>query len=225
MYPAMTTSSTSWACRASTTRWVKARRSKSAPKLVRSTSSAATPLCSAISWARHGRSTTTTTTGNAARSMASRLVPLPDARTPIRTRARLQGGVLAACSPAAGTGRRHACVGLGVTGPGIGRVQVAHDARGDGLSLHLLHVGPGQQLGLRRVGDESQLDQRRGHPGGLTQDAVVVAAARVEAVLGAGVGVAHPGHLVLAHGLEDLLVEEAGQPLRVGRAHLVVGLG
>ena len=57
-----------------------------------------------------------------------------------------------------------------------------------------------------------------GTPGGLADDAVVVAAAGVEPVLGAGVGVAHPRHLVLAHGLEDLLVEQAGEALRVGRA-------
>ena len=59
---------------------VEARR----PKSVRSTSSAATPRARAMSSAPHGRSATTTTIGRPRSSIASRMVPLPEARTPTR---------------------------------------------------------------------------------------------------------------------------------------------
>ena len=51
---------------------------------LRSTSSTGIPAPSATSTARHGRSTTTTPMGRAAAIIDSRIVPLPDANTPIR---------------------------------------------------------------------------------------------------------------------------------------------
>ena len=50
----------------------------------RATISTGTPPASAIAVAPHGRSTSTTTIGSPASSMARRIVPLPDASTPIR---------------------------------------------------------------------------------------------------------------------------------------------
>src|SRR5437763_10020286 len=89
MKPAMATSSTPWRSRASTMAWVTSTRSGT-----RATTSEGTPWAAATSVARHGRSTTTTATGSPAARMASRLVPLPDARTPIRTSTdRTSGGV------------------------------------------------------------------------------------------------------------------------------------
>src|SRR5439155_5426997 len=78
MNPAMATSSTPWFSRESTTRWVKSTRSPP-----HSTSSQGTPAASANSVARNGRSATTTATGSPAARMASRLLPPPDASTPI----------------------------------------------------------------------------------------------------------------------------------------------
>ena len=62
------------------------------PKLVRSTSTASTPCAAATSSARDGRSTTTRDTGMPSSRMASRRVPLPDARTAMRTAATYQPG-------------------------------------------------------------------------------------------------------------------------------------
>src|SRR5688572_25907174 len=95
-YPAMAITSTPWRRSTSTTRSVYASRSKSAPKLVRSTSSAATPAVRAISLALHARSTTTTATGKPASRIARRIVPPPDASTARR--------ITATVAPAAAPG-------------------------------------------------------------------------------------------------------------------------
>src|SRR5207253_5812491 len=94
----------------------------------------------------------------------------------------------------------------------------AQDAVGHALALDLLHRRLLVQLLLRRVDDEPELGQRRRRSLGPPEDAVVVVATRRLAVLGAGVGVGHPVDLVLAQGPDDLLVDEAGEALRLGRA-------
>ena len=134
---------------------------------------------------------------------------------------------------AAPAGRFGAGVGHDEAAARVLRPQEAHDAPGDGAGLGPAHVVALEEGLLRRVGDEGQLDQAGHHAVGrrAAQDPVVVVARVAEAVLGAGVAVGHPVGLEGRQGLDDLLVDQPGQALRLGRAgrrdrlaDLVVGL-
>src|SRR5690606_1633221 len=136
-----------------------------------------------------------------------------------------QGWVDAAGGTAARTGGLGARVGLDVAGAGVVGGDEPHDRPGQRLGLDPLGGGIGQQRLLRRVGAEGGLRQNGGYAGGALQDAVVVAALRVGAVLRAGVPVGCPLDVIVVEGGVQLLVDQAGGPLRVGRGDLVVGLG
>ena len=84
MNPAMATRSISWRSGGVDQPLGVGQPVEVGPNVSRSTSSTGIPAPSATSTARHGRSTTTTPTGRAAAISDSRIVPLPDANTPIR---------------------------------------------------------------------------------------------------------------------------------------------
>src|SRR5436305_1896331 len=137
-----------------------------------------------MSSAPHRRSATTTSTGIPSSRMAWRLVPLPDARTPILTvptlaaarsvtvvpsdtpggrRASTQRRVNAALRSASAAGRFGAGVRLHEPGFGVAGAEEPHDAASDGFTLDLLYVGSIQQVGLSGVADVRQFSQGRSH--------------------------------------------------------------
>ncbi len=87
------------------------------------------------------------------------------------------------------------------------------------------NCGSRQEGLLRRVRDERGLGQDRRHARRSAEDAVVVAPIAPGSVLGSRVPVGHPRHVEGSEGPHQLLVEQAGRPLRLRRGDLEVGLG
>src|SRR5438270_10509662 len=125
----------------------------------------------------------------------------------------LQRRVDAAFGAPAGRGRgpRHGC---DIAGARVLGAEVPKDAARHRLTLDLLDVGPCEEAGLWRVGDEGELGQGAGHARRLPEHVVVVATPVVDPELGAGVDVPDPVQLVCGEGPGYLLVHQPGQPLR-----------